>query len=112
MSALDCQTCGACCVANGRHDEGYVDLDAPDLVRLRAVERRRHRSLTVVVSWHGHPQLRTQETHDGTVCGQLRGRLGAHVRCSIYRARPAACRAFVRGGDVCLAARREAGVER
>ena len=110
MADLDCRACGACCAAPYASDETYVALEPPDVERLRAVERRRHRALVVIDDDATYGTLRTRETADGTMCVLLRGRIGARVRCSVYDDRPRACRVFARGSDACLTARRETGV--
>ena len=43
-------------------------------------------------------------------CVALTGKVGCNVGCSIYNHRPAACRAFVPGSQLCLEARHAAGI--
>jgi uncharacterized protein len=105
-AALDCQSCGACCVnlPSNRAEafsswveiaEGDAVLRRPDLARL------------VVRDAGGVPHLRL--TPDGR-CHALRGALGRHVSCSIYAARPSPCRRVQAGDAHCLRYRAEHGI--
>ena len=102
-SALDCRTCGACCVnlpANRAQGFGYwVEIAAGDKILERRDLLRKH----VVYDPSGVPHLRL--AHDGR-CEGLRGTVGSEVTCRIYHQRPTPCRRVEPGDDHCLRSRR------
>ncbi len=91
--SLDCETCGACCVANA------VVLDDEDLARFRAggredlVARTRKRGGVRML-----PLLRTKPKP----CVHLN-----NLRCTIYEVRPNMCRDFPAGTEQCLTSRED-----
>lgn len=98
---LDCRSCGACC--GPEFDEPtYASVSRTDVERLP-----RHALRRLVVLRKGDGAMRTKRVkRDGVVCAALEGRRGQQCSCSIYDARPDACREFERGGDACHHARR------
>ncbi len=104
---LDCQRCGACCIAE-RDEETYVDLVPADIRRLRASGR----ISLVVLDANGHTgSLATRRDAAGNVvCAALSGNPGQAVACRIYRHRPGLCRTFEPGSVACLHARHTLGV--
>jgi len=92
-----CQTCGACC-ATYRVSFYWAEADALGLPAGLT------RPLT---PWHA--------CMDGTQqplprCVALDGRLGEAVRCTVYEARPSACRELQPGEDKCVRARARHGL--
>ena len=106
---FDCQSCGACCVnLPSNRASGvtfWVPLDSSDRLLTRRDLVKKH----ITYDRSGQPQLRMG--HDGR-CLALRGELGDAVECAIYRDRPGPCRAVQPGGETCLRARREHGLDR
>ena len=106
MSALDCQTCGACCVGNLDADS-YVHLIPADLLALPPEYRSK------VVRSRGILKfaLATKKDRAGLdVCCALDGVVGDRVSCSVYAARPKLCRDFEPGSQTCMAARYDVGL--
>jgi Fe-S-cluster containining protein len=98
MIPRDCTACGACCLSDRREgDTGYVHLEPEEAQRLE----RRHPKLPIF-----QEELGTKVTKDGRVCTALRGRIGRHVECSVYKDRPQLCRSFRKSGGDCRFARR------
>ena len=93
-SALDCQTCGACC-AFSKHWPAY----RPDEAALQA---------RVPHEWK-HPDGR-RVACVGERCAALRGTLGVSVACALYDIRPRACRNFTPGGLGCRMVRKRLGL--
>lgn len=89
----DCQKCGACCA----HKWSW-----PVLRRDRSDARQIPRHLVR----EDLPLLKTV----GNRCIALTGSVGISTGCSIYEARPAACRAFQPGSALCLEAREACGI--
>ena len=85
--ALDCRSCGACCV-----EAGAVILADEDDVPMPLVQHVAN--------------LRCMVT-EGTSfrCAALLGTVGRSVGCGIYEDRPGVCRSFEAGSDECLSAR-------
>ena len=110
--ADDCQSCGACCMAEGKDDDVYVDMTEADARRMTQAFRQ-----SAVVDRRvetGDPwlSLRTKKDPQGNcVCIALGGTIGTQVACSIYERRPEGCREFQPGTECCHRARREAGLE-
>jgi hypothetical protein len=106
-AALDCQTCGACCVnlPSNRAEAftSWVELAPGDALLARRDLVRKH----VVRDAAGVPHLRLAA--DGR-CLALRGRLGGDVSCGIYRLRPTPCRRVQAGDPQCLRYRAEHGL--
>jgi Fe-S-cluster containining protein len=89
----DCQSCGACCSHKWswpvlRRDRSDAVGIPPEMVR------------------HDYPLLRTE----GNRCVALTGDVGVSTGCSIYEARPDACRSFTPGSVLCLEARKAIGL--
>lgn len=107
MPRYDCLTCGACCqsppenLAEGFSQYIEVDDDAPLLRRPDLVRK------LVVRDEEGAAHLRL---HADGRCLALRGQIGRHVRCEIYRERPAACRRVEAGSDLCRRYRQARGL--
>lgn len=105
----ECTTCGACC-HNSRENiaEGYpwyVEIDEPDSPLLHKRDLlRKH----VVHDEAGAPHLRL---HPEGRCTALRGRIGQHATCDIYKVRPRGCRLIQPGDERCLQARRDMGID-
>jgi len=85
----DCQSCGACC--SHKWSWPILRRDRSDAVGIP--EEMIRQDL---------PLLKTT----GGRCIALTGKVGVSTGCSIYVARPSACRAFVAGSVLCLEARR------
>ncbi|MBL9102690.1 MAG: YkgJ family cysteine cluster protein [Myxococcales bacterium] len=98
MSRYDCTQCGACCCnPPANRAEGfveYIEVDdrAPLLQKPELVRR------LVVVSDDGAAHMRLDP--EGR-CLALRGKLGKHVRCTIYADRPLACRKVEAASELC-----------
>ncbi len=106
--ALDCQTCGACCVnLPSNQAEGFttwveIEPDARLLTRRDLVRK------LVTYDADGVPHLRISA--DGR-CLALRGAIGGRVRCDAYHDRPSPCRRVQPGDGWCLRYRREHGLD-
>jgi Fe-S-cluster containining protein len=105
----ECTTCGACC-HNTRQNiaEGYpwyLEIDEPDspLLQRRDLARKH-----VVYDPQEVPHMRL---HPEGRCTALRGRIGLHATCDVYKARPRGCRLIQPGDPACLQARRDMGLE-
>lgn len=107
MGRYDCTLCGACCCnPPGNRTEGFVDyievderaplLKKPELVRRLVVVREDD-----VMHMRLDPEGR---------CLALRGRVGKHVRCTIYADRPRACWSVEPASDLCRAYREARGL--
>ena len=109
---LDCTKCGACCVSTW-DTETYVYVGDKDIRRLRmAFTERTVKRLVGGLDDPLEQGLRTKENKQGHVtCISLRGSVGKQCSCSIYKARPEACRDFEPGTFACAAAREEAGIK-
>lgn len=105
---FDCQSCGACCVGN-LDAKSYVHLFDVDVARLPAEWRGRLVPLRPIAGAAPFA-LATHDSAGLDVCVALRGVVGDRVSCSIYEARPDACRGFEPGARGCLEARCEAGL--
>ena len=89
----DCQACGACC--SHKWSWPVLRRDRADAELIPAVMLR-----------SDYPLMKTIEGR----CIALTGRVGESTGCSIYEARPSACRAFTPGSALCLEARHSAGL--
>ena len=105
----DCQSCGACCT--GRETEvGIAPLTNDDAARLPApygqhvINKARPAGVLVL----GPSALRLRA--EGGRCVALLGVVGGSVSCDVYQSRPAACSAFIAGGERCLGRRQDAGM--
>jgi Fe-S-cluster containining protein len=108
---FDCVSCGACCVSP--YDcETYVYIGNDDIHRLRtAYTERTVRRLVGEMEDPYERGMNTKENKQGHItCISLRGSVGRQCSCSIYDARPEACRKFKPGDHPCKAAREEAGL--
>jgi len=107
VTALDCRTCGACCVnLPSNRAEGFtswVEVAGDDALLARADLVRKH----VVRDGDGVAHLRLAD--DGR-CLALRGALGGMVSCAIYHHRPTPCRKVQPGDALCVRYRREHGL--
>ncbi|MEI6033534.1 MAG: YkgJ family cysteine cluster protein [Verrucomicrobiae bacterium] len=93
-SIPDCRKCGACC---------SMRWSWPVL-------RRDRSDAAGIPRWMQCDGLPLMRTNNGR-CVALAGKVGSPVECSIYVDRPAACRAFVPGGMLCLEARKKFGMQ-
>jgi Fe-S-cluster containining protein len=109
-AAYDCRRCGACCLSPDGGD-GYVVLEGDEPERLRRL------GLPVVTNGRGEVCLGTVP-HDGPgrgrTCVALDGSAG-HPKgrgcgCTVYEDRPARCRQFEMGSDLCRQARLRVGL--
>lgn len=107
---LDCQKCGACCVASawsGGDFEPFAEVSEHEGARIQkalpmSVVRVRPTGWTFQ-----EPTLAMEIKNDRYGrCVALKGTVGRKVSCSIYRARPAGCRDFEPGSERCLEIRR------
>jgi len=112
---FDCQSCGACCVANF-DTESYVHMTERDVdqfekdgLDVQELAILSSQSLPLLVWDEDLWSLRTKVVHELgyelTVCVLLKGVLGAACRCQAYDSRPQACRDFKPGSEDCLEAR-------
>jgi len=111
ITADDCRSCGACCVANGDGGDvlahGYADLTLEDVERMTPHVRRQLHEL--LIGSETRFATRAKQLASGAVgCQYLRGTPGKRCSCSIYETRPDICRTFKVGGDICRDARRSA----
>lgn len=111
-----CTSCGACCSYYAEH-EGAINADGPagedpKLSYHKRVERR--------FKWPDGTEdchidegmvMRTKELGGYPACAALEGQIGKQVACTIYQIRPLHCRLFVPGSNMCLTARKWAGLE-
>jgi len=113
LTAADCRSCGACCVANGDGGDvltyGYADLTSDDVERITPHVRRQLHEL--FIGGETRYATRAKQLASGALgCQFLRGTPGARCSCSIYETRPDVCRKFRVGGVPCKLARLAAGV--
>jgi uncharacterized protein len=100
--ALECRSCGACCVPEITAPF-YVHVVPADARRLTLRWRERHLA---------RESLLTKVDPVGRcVCVALRGTVGRRVSCTIYPRRPTACRRLRRGSAECHKARQQAELE-
>ena len=106
MPDFACLSCGACCAAF-RVDFHRVDLGAAEHP---GVPEKLTVALTAAL-------VRMRGTDEAPPrCIALEGRIGQHVRCTIYEQRPGPCRDFApyaplgMGDDACDRARRRHGL--
>jgi Fe-S-cluster containining protein len=107
MTALDCQTCGACCCnPDENRAEGflhYVEIDRRSPLVVKPGLRK-----YVVTDDHGVPHMRLDPSGR---CSALVGKLGRRVNCAVYSHRPRGCRLVEAGSPRCLQYRRERGID-
>jgi Fe-S-cluster containining protein len=105
-AALDCRTCGACCVnlPSNRAEQfpWWVEIADDDRILERADLRK-----YVVRDADGVPHLRLA---GDSRCIALRGALGRETACAIYADRPSPCRHVQRGDALCKRYRHEHGL--
>ena len=89
----DCQSCGACC--SHKWSWPVLRRDRADAIGIPAEMMR-----------DDYPLMKTFNNR----CAALTGSVGVSTGCSIYMARPAACRAFKSGSALCLEAREAKGI--
>ena len=113
VTASYCRSCGACCVGGYDDGAGYATVTPRDLVRMSRHVRRQ-----LVTIDHGAfadaPSMATpvEMTEEfGGICEFLRGTPGRRCSCRIYESRPEVCRSYAPGGESCLRARRELGLD-
>jgi len=102
-----CQGCGACCAPGilGQETGPYLEVTPSDLKD----EFKSRKKLVVKDQFFGEggrlflPVVRAQ--NDFTQCEHLAGHVLQDARCGCYDTRPAACRIFVPGGEMCQKAR-------
>ena len=110
--ALDCQSCGACCIAQ-YDDDRYVMLDEHEAKRLVEADHGDY-VISDKNQWNEMEfrALRTKRSPEGhCVCIALHGLVGQAVRCGVYDSRPDPCRHFRPGSSECHAARKDAMIE-
>lgn len=114
MSALDCQKCGACCLAAswnsgvGGFNEPFAEVldheaDAIEEVLPKSVTHVRPSGMgfsTVTMAMQVKQDTRGR-------CVALKGRVGCKVSCSVYEVRPSGCADFEPGSEKCLEIRRQ-----
>ena len=112
ITAADCQSCGACCIANS-DDCQYVELTEEDVAGFSSYYQRTKVIREVMkgaLTGFDRFALATKKnalTGD-TVCCALAGAPGVtRVRCTIYERRPGVCRSFMPGSRECIEARSE-----
>jgi Fe-S-cluster containining protein len=102
----DCRRCGACCLSPDGGD-GYVVLESEEPGRLRRL------GLPVLTKGHGEVCLGTVP-HDGPgrgrACVALEGAAWFGCGCAVYEDRPARCRQFEMGSDLCRQVRLRVGL--
>ncbi|MBK8262484.1 MAG: YkgJ family cysteine cluster protein [Nannocystis sp.] len=102
ITQAECMRCGACCQNPPQNRaEGfltYIEVSPRDAILKQPALVRRF----VVAGEDGAPHLRLDA--DGR-CLALRGRIGGHVKCSIYAERPTACRRVQPDSAECRRAR-------
>lgn len=108
ITAADCRSCGACCVATGDGSEvltyGYADLTSKDVKRMTPHVRRQ--LYEFFIGGETRHATRAKQLTSGAVgCQYLRGTPGARCSCSIYETRPEVCQKFRVGGSTCKLAR-------
>jgi len=108
ITADDCRSCGACCVANGDGGDvlayGYADLTSEDVERMSP--RVRSQLQEIVVGGETRYATRAKQISSGALaCRYLRGTPGERCSCSIYKTRPDICRRFRVGSATCRLAR-------
>lgn len=100
---VDCQACGACCVAF------VVDVDEHEL------DRMPHPRRNLLTSRDSQGRLIMRLTKKlpvigGGRCAAFKGQAGDECSCTIYESRPQVCRDFTPERDACNRARRRAGL--
>ena len=107
VSRFDCTSCGACCCNSpdnvARGYVAYVEIDDP---RSRLLTDRSLKRKLVASDADGKPHMRML----GDRCAALSGRVGDHVRCTVYAHRPRPCRRVQPGDPDCLRSRHERGL--
>ena len=100
-TALDCQTCGACC-AHFRVSFYWAETDAHPLGKVP-------QEMTKAISPYHSAMLGT--TSKPTRCIALAGNIGESVGCTIYEKRSSTCREFEMGTEACFRARKLHGLD-
>jgi Fe-S-cluster containining protein len=111
-----CTSCGACCCSYAER-EGMIGADGP-AAHNPALS---YRKITTIKSrWQNAPDeiitkdemvMRTKQLNGFPACVALDGTPTKDVKCTIYAERPEQCRLFMPGSNMCLVARRWAGLE-
>lgn len=108
IDAVDCRSCGACCVSGGDGtnviDYGYADLTTEDVAKLSRHVRRQLQEISVGGETR-HATRAKQLPSGAYACQYLRGTPGQRCSCSIYATRPEICSRFQAGGTTCRLAR-------
>lgn len=100
---FDCRACGACCRPEDDSSTFYTYMRSEEQTKLTPRQR-----LQIY-----DEQIRTKCSRNNgglTICVFLRGEIGEHVTCEIYKKRPIVCVEYEPGSDDCLNMRRELGV--
>lgn len=116
---LDCQKCGACCLASSWNSDvgGFNEPFAEVLDReVEAIEEALPGAVTQVApsgfSFSTVNFAMNVKSDPRGRCVALKGRVGCKVACSIYETRPSGCVDFEPGSEKCLEIRRRVlGVE-
>jgi len=109
-AALDCRTCGACCVSSQDTPYGWADVSQEDAAKMS--RRVRLKLVQTGGGWRFNEcHLATPTTWRDDLncapCSFLQGTPGQRVTCRIYETRPSVCQRFKPGSRSCLEARRE-----
>jgi Fe-S-cluster containining protein len=99
---LDCLACGACC----HGDDGWVHVDRHDDARISASPALASIVVMIRIGGAVRRSLRMVDGHCAALATTKTG-----VACTVYEARPGACRDVDAGSDECHAARRRLGLE-
>lgn len=111
-----CTSCGACCCFYAA-TPGKIAADGP-----ASENPKLSYPITIsrTVRWQNSENevltetefvMHTKKLGDFPACIALEGQPGAKVECGIYSVRPAQCRLFMPGSNMCLTARQWAGFE-
>lgn len=103
---MDCEKCGACCVAfNGEPYRALVSDIEKDKIPEFAKKWIFHSS-------EAGDAIRTKINADGlSVCRALDGVVGQSVQCVVYETRPMTCRQFTEESKNCHKNRSLAGID-
>lgn len=119
MTSLDCQKCGACCLAAswgnsiGGFQEPFAEVQDHEV---EAIHEALPNSVTMIapsgMAFSTVTKAMKVKQDSRGRCVALKGRVGCKVSCSIYENRPSGCVDFEPGSEKCLEIRRRVlGVE-
>lgn len=111
MTALNCQSCGACCRDPHASLHGVIAWVSPNEAnKIRALGDHLLRRVRLGRKPDDSRDPEGLATARYGRCAALTGHVGRAVSCSIYDDRPKVCRVFAPGGPGCLSARKEARI--